>query len=186
MWRPRGLPMLLTLASPVFFADGISYYAMSAHLLANAVFALLLMEPTPRRAFLAGIVGSVALTLHNPVPHMLFAAPWIIWLLAKRRPATRRTPAVCRLFAALRAAGSGMVRFLQSHRARRHGRGLWHPRHCRERGQDPRHRATADGQRVAGATHRRRENSGHGRYRDLRCWQSSALGNGVVIPGARC
>lgn len=86
-----GLAMLLTLASPVFFADGISYYAMAAHLLANAVFALLLMQPTPRRAFLAGIVGSVALTLHNPVPHMLFAAPWIIWLLAN---AARRRAAL--------------------------------------------------------------------------------------------
>jgi hypothetical protein len=90
-----GLAVLLTLASPVFFADGISYYAMSAHLLANAVFALLLMDQTPRRAFLAGIVGSVALTLHNPVPHALFAAPWIVWLLVE--PTRRR--AVLWLFA---------------------------------------------------------------------------------------
>jgi len=79
-----GLALLLTAASPVFFADGISYYSMSAHLLANTVFALLLIDPTPRRAVAAGFVGSVALTLHNPVPHMLFAAPWIIWIL--RRP----------------------------------------------------------------------------------------------------
>jgi hypothetical protein len=75
-----GLAVLLTLASPVFFANGISYYSMPAHLLANALFALLLTEPTPRRAFAAGIVGSVALTLHNPVPHILFALPWLIWL----------------------------------------------------------------------------------------------------------
>ena len=90
-----GLAILLTLASPVFFANGISYYSMSAHLLANAVFMLLLMDATPHRAFLAGIVGSVALTLHNPVPHALFAAPWIIWLLAN--PARRG--AVLPLFA---------------------------------------------------------------------------------------
>ena len=75
-----GLAMLLTVASPVFFADGVSYYSMTAHLLANVAFALLLTEPTPRRAFAAGFVGSVALTLHNPLPHMLFAAPWIIYL----------------------------------------------------------------------------------------------------------
>lgn len=79
-----GLTVLLTIASPVFFADGISYYSMSAHLLANTLYALLLTEPTPRRAFTAGLVGSVALTLHNPVPHMLFALPWLLWMA--RRP----------------------------------------------------------------------------------------------------
>jgi hypothetical protein len=79
-----GLAVLLTLASPVFFANGISYYSMSAHLLANGVYALLLLQPTSRRALLAGIVGSVALTLHNPVPHLLFAIPWIFWLAARR------------------------------------------------------------------------------------------------------
>src|SRR5262249_20689393 len=48
--------------------------------LANSVFALLLIDPTPRRCFAAGLVGSVALALHNPVPHMLFALPWVLWL----------------------------------------------------------------------------------------------------------
>jgi hypothetical protein len=79
-----GLAVLLTAASPVFMADGISYYAMAAHLLANAVFALLLLEPTAKRACLAGLVGSVALTLHQPIPHMFFALPWIIWLVRRR------------------------------------------------------------------------------------------------------
>jgi hypothetical protein len=83
-----GLAVLFTVASPVFFADGVSYYSMTAHMLANAIFALLLIEPTPRRALAGGIVGSVALTLHNPVPHMLFAAPWIIALL--RQPGKMR------------------------------------------------------------------------------------------------
>lgn len=80
-----GLTLLLTLASPEFLADGISYYSMPTHLLANSVFALLLLDPTPRHAFLAGIVGSVALTLHNPVPHMLFALPWLAWLATRTR-----------------------------------------------------------------------------------------------------
>lgn len=79
-----GLAVLLTAASPVFFADGISYYSMPAHLLANTLYALLLIDPTARRALAAGLLGSVALTLHNPVPHMLFALPWIISIL--RRP----------------------------------------------------------------------------------------------------
>jgi hypothetical protein len=88
-----GLTVLLTIASPVFFADGISYYSMSAHLLANTVYALLLTQPTPRRAFTAGLVGSVALTLHNPVPHMLFAVPWLLWM-ARQPDAGRRIGAL--------------------------------------------------------------------------------------------
>jgi hypothetical protein len=84
-----GAVTLFTVASPVFFANGISYYSMTAHMLANALFMLLLLEPTPRRLFTAGIVGSLALTLHNPVPHMLFALPWFVWL-ATRGDAVRR------------------------------------------------------------------------------------------------
>lgn len=84
-----GLVILLTVASPVFFGNGISYYAMSAHLLANCAFALLLIDATPRRAFGAGLIGSVALTLHNPIPHLLFAAPWIISIA--RRTGSRKT-----------------------------------------------------------------------------------------------
>lgn len=83
-----GFAVLLTIASPVIFADGISYYSMPAHLLANSVFALLLVRPTPLRAAIAGVVGSLALTLHNPVPHMLFAAPWLAWVAT--RPGGRR------------------------------------------------------------------------------------------------
>lgn len=83
-----GLVMLLTVASPVFFANGISYYSMPAHLLANAVFTLLLIDPTPRRALAAGLVGSIALTIHNPVPHALYAIPWIISIA--RRPGPLR------------------------------------------------------------------------------------------------
>jgi len=79
-----GFALLLTIASPVIFANGISYYSMPAHLLANSVFALLLVHPTPLRAAAAGVVGSLALTLHNPVPHMLFAAPWLVWVVTRR------------------------------------------------------------------------------------------------------
>jgi hypothetical protein len=78
-----GFALLLTIASPVVFANGISYYSMPAHLLANSVFALLLVRPTKLRAAAAGAVGSLALTLHNPVPHMLFAAPWLVWVATR-------------------------------------------------------------------------------------------------------
>ncbi len=84
-----GLVTLLTLASPVFFADGISYYSMTAHMLANAAFALLVLTPTPGRLFAAGVVGSIALTLHNPVPHLLFALPWFAWLATRGKPVSK-------------------------------------------------------------------------------------------------
>lgn len=78
------LVVLLTVASPVFIINGISYYSMPAHLLANTLYALLLLDPTPRKSLLAGVVGSVALTLHNPLPHLLFALPWILWIAGRR------------------------------------------------------------------------------------------------------
>jgi hypothetical protein len=78
-----GFALLLTIASPVIFANGISYYSMPAHLLANCVFALLLIHPTVRRAVAAGVVGSFALALHNPVPHLLFAVPWLLWIATR-------------------------------------------------------------------------------------------------------
>jgi hypothetical protein len=78
-----GLTILLTVASPVFFADGISYYSMTAHMLFNGVYTLLLLDPSRRRLILAGLVGSIALCLHNPVPHMLFALPWIVWFATR-------------------------------------------------------------------------------------------------------
>jgi hypothetical protein len=79
-----GFALLLTIASPVIFANGISYYSMPAHLLANSVFALLLVRPNLRRAVAAGVVGSIALAMHNPVPHMLFAGPWLVWVATRQ------------------------------------------------------------------------------------------------------
>lgn len=76
--RAAGWAMLFALASGAFLADGISYYSMQAHLAANLVFVALLIRPSTNRAFGAGLVGSIALTLHNPVPHTLFAIPWIV------------------------------------------------------------------------------------------------------------
>jgi len=78
-----GFVVLLTLASPAVTINALSYYAMPAHLLASALYMLLLLDPTPRRALLAGLVGSLALVLHNPAPHLLFALPWVVWLACR-------------------------------------------------------------------------------------------------------
>ncbi|MCD6041001.1 MAG: hypothetical protein K0R40_604 [Burkholderiales bacterium] len=79
-----GWASLLALASPGFTGLAISYFSMTAHLLANLVFAWLLLEPTRRRIVAAGLVGSLALLLHQPVPHLLFALPWVVWLCLQR------------------------------------------------------------------------------------------------------
>ena len=70
--------MLFALASTAFLANAISYYSMQAHLTLNLLFAWLLLKPSTTRACIAGAVGSMALVLHNPVPHALFALPWIL------------------------------------------------------------------------------------------------------------
>jgi len=75
-----GLVVLLTLASPAVTINALSFYSMPAYLLANACFALLLLRPTVPRAVFAGLIGSIALVLHNPMPHLLFALPWFVWL----------------------------------------------------------------------------------------------------------
>jgi hypothetical protein len=51
---------------------------------ANLLYAALLIKPSRFRAFGAGLVGSLALILHNPVPHALFCIPWIAALLMQR------------------------------------------------------------------------------------------------------
>jgi hypothetical protein len=88
-----GWAVLLTAASPVFVASAISYYALPAHLLCSALYALLLIRPTAARALAAGLVGSIALTLSNPVPHLLFCVAFLVWLALRRERFT--------LFAAL-------------------------------------------------------------------------------------
>jgi hypothetical protein len=79
--RAAGWAMLFALASSAFIADGISYYSMQAHMAANLLFVALLIKPTGYRVFGAGLVGSLALILHNPVPHVLFALPWILAMM---------------------------------------------------------------------------------------------------------
>jgi hypothetical protein len=88
-----GTAVLFSVASAAFVVNGISFYSMSAHLLCNAAFALLLFNPTPARATLAGLVGGLSLTLHNPVPHILFAVPWLVWLVS-RQDRWRMVPAI--------------------------------------------------------------------------------------------
>ncbi|HUJ85900.1 MAG TPA: hypothetical protein VLX30_03505 [Burkholderiales bacterium] len=86
--RAGGWAMLFALASPGFVGMAISYFSMTAHLFLNLLFAWLLLERTRARLLAAGAAGSLALVLSNPVPHMLFALPWIWWI--GRQPGGRR------------------------------------------------------------------------------------------------
>lgn len=82
--KAAGAAVLFSLASAAFTIDSISFYSMTAHLLCNAVFALLLLNPSPARCAVAGLVGGLALTLHNPIPHMTFALAWLVWLMTQK------------------------------------------------------------------------------------------------------
>jgi hypothetical protein len=103
--RAAGWALLFTIASGGFAADAMSYYSMQAHLTANLVFVALLMKPTGWRAFGAGLVGSLALILHNPVPHTLFAVPWIV-AMAMDREHRRHLP--CLMLGYLPGVGVGL------------------------------------------------------------------------------
>jgi hypothetical protein len=82
--RAAGWALLFALASGAFVADAISYYSLQAHLTANLLFVALLLRPNRYRAFCAGLVGSLALILHNPLPHALFAVPWLLAIAMDR------------------------------------------------------------------------------------------------------
>ncbi|HEV8631812.1 MAG TPA: hypothetical protein VGV61_15965, partial [Thermoanaerobaculia bacterium] len=99
-----GWALLLTLASPAFTVNAFSFYPLTAHLLCNLLWMALLVEGRattgaaasggtasdprltgrPGRLLGAGAVGSLALVLHNPVPHAAFALPWIVALVRRR------------------------------------------------------------------------------------------------------
>jgi len=108
-----GWAVLLALASPAFTINALSFYPLTAHLALNLVWMALLVEGAvrrhdasdasspsltaqtsstsqpaltsqPRRLLAAGAIGSLALVLHNPVPHAVFALPWMAALLRRR------------------------------------------------------------------------------------------------------
>jgi hypothetical protein len=98
--RAAGWAVLFTLASPVFAAYGISFYAMTAHLTINLLYAWLLLSPTLPRVAGAGLVGGFALVLHNPFPHFVFSLPWLGWLTLRRDRWTR-LPVIALCYAAV-------------------------------------------------------------------------------------
>ena len=75
-----GWAILFALGSPGFTAMALSYFSMTAHLFLNLAFVWLVLAGGTRHLIGAGVVGSFALVQSNPVPHMLFALPWLVWI----------------------------------------------------------------------------------------------------------
>jgi hypothetical protein len=82
--RPWTAVALLATSSHVIVTAG-SGYTMPAHLLANVLWLWLYLRGDGRSWALALLVGGLALGLHNPFPHALFVAPFLLRLLRERR-----------------------------------------------------------------------------------------------------
>lgn len=91
-----GWALLFALSSPAVTVNAISFYSMTAHLFLNLLWMVLVTEGNAGvgdgvrlsgrlgRLLLAGLVGSLALVLHTPLPHALFALPWLFAILRRR------------------------------------------------------------------------------------------------------
>ena len=82
--RPWIAVTLLATSSQLIVTSG-SGYTMPAHLLANLVWLWLYLRGDRWSWALALLVGGLALGLHNPFPHALFVAPFLLRLLRDRR-----------------------------------------------------------------------------------------------------
>lgn len=80
--QAAAIAILLTVTSGAFIVTGMSLYPSGGYLTLNLLYAWLLLRGGRRSAVLAGLVGGLALNLNNPVPHTLFALPWLVWLAA--------------------------------------------------------------------------------------------------------
>lgn len=91
-----GWALLFAVASPAVAVNAISFYSMTAHLFLNLLWMVLVTEGSAgvgdgvrlsgraSRLLIAGLVGSLALVLHTPLPHALFALPWLFAILRRR------------------------------------------------------------------------------------------------------
>lgn len=82
--RPWMAVAFLVTSSEVLMTSGTGY-SMPAHLALNLLWLWLYQRGDARSWGLALAVGVLALGLHNPMPHALFVAPFLIRLLRERR-----------------------------------------------------------------------------------------------------
>ena len=74
----------LVLSSQFLFMS-MTAYAMPAHLCINLLWLYAFLRGDRRGWLAAPIIGAIALGLHNPFPHALFVAPFLLQLLERRR-----------------------------------------------------------------------------------------------------
>lgn len=79
------LAVLFLVTSSQFLFMSMSWYSMPAHLLLNLVWLWLYLRDDIPSLAAAPIVGVLALGLHNPFPHALFVAPFLIRMVRRRR-----------------------------------------------------------------------------------------------------
>ncbi len=89
LWPNEGLRPWLAVAflitSSQFVMTSATGYSMPAHLCLNLVWLYLYLRGDERSWVAALVVGVCALGLHNPFPHALFVAPFLVRLLYERR-----------------------------------------------------------------------------------------------------
>jgi hypothetical protein len=83
--RAGGLALLFLLLSAQFLVTSMSSYSMPAHLCLNLLWLWLYLRADVYSLAALPWVGVLALGLHNPVPHALFAAPFLLRLVRDRR-----------------------------------------------------------------------------------------------------
>jgi hypothetical protein len=115
LWPERsrtGLLALLFLAvSSQFLLMSMTAYAMPAHLLLNLVWLWLYLRRDRASWLLLPWVGVLALGLHHPFPHALFAAPFLLRLLFRHRG--RWLGYICAVYAVGIAACWTWLRYTQ-------------------------------------------------------------------------
>ena len=80
----------LLVSSSQFLLMSMTAYAMPAHLALNTIWLWLYSRPDRRAFYLAPFIGVLAIGLHQPIVHALFAAPFLLRLVWQRKwkPAT--------------------------------------------------------------------------------------------------
>jgi hypothetical protein len=79
------LALLLLVTSSQFLVTSATGYSMPAHLCLNMLWLYLYLRGDDRSFAGALLVGGLALSLHQPFPHALFVAPFLVRLLRDRR-----------------------------------------------------------------------------------------------------
>jgi hypothetical protein len=75
----------LLAVTPQFLVTSMSWYSMPAHLFLNSLWLATFLSPRRAVAATTPWIGGLALLLHQPVPHALFAGPFLLRLLRERQ-----------------------------------------------------------------------------------------------------